>query len=134
MTSLFGTSWFLWAVGVAIGLPVLLVLLTEVQNSLARRGSALVRPLAITRIYILPLAALLILLVQASQVSADATPVRIVATVLSFVVLILLLSGLNATLFHGAPDGSWRSIRVRIKDRIYFARARRGYYAVPPVR
>lgn len=108
MTSLFGTSWFLWAVGVAIGLPVLLVLLTEVQNSLARRGSALVRPLAITRIYILPLAALLILLVQASQVSADATPVRIVATVLSFVVLILLLSGLNATLFHGAPDGSWR--------------------------
>jgi small-conductance mechanosensitive channel len=108
MTSLFETSWFLWAIGVAIGLPVLLVLLTEVQNSLARRGSALVRPLAITRIYILPLAALLILLVQASQVSPDATPVRIVATVLSFVVLILLLSGLNATLFHGAPDGSWR--------------------------
>ena len=32
------------------------------------------------------------------------------------------------------PDGSWRTIRVRIKDRNYFARARRGYYAAPPVR
>jgi Ca-activated chloride channel family protein len=29
------------------------------------------------------------------------------------------------------PDGQWRSIRVRIKNRDYFARARRGYYAVP---
>jgi VWFA-related protein len=30
-----------------------------------------------------------------------------------------------------APDGQWRSIRVRIKGRDYFARARRGYFAVP---
>lgn len=29
------------------------------------------------------------------------------------------------------PDGQWRSIRVRIKNRDYFARARRGYFAVP---
>jgi Ca-activated chloride channel family protein len=30
-----------------------------------------------------------------------------------------------------APDGSWREIRVRIKDRGYYTRARRGYYAIP---
>jgi Ca-activated chloride channel family protein len=29
------------------------------------------------------------------------------------------------------PDGGWREIRVRVKDRGYFTRARRGYYAVP---
>ena len=37
------------------------------------------------------------------------------------------------TLGYSAPrpsDGQWRSIRVRLKDRNYFARARRGYYAV----
>ena len=28
------------------------------------------------------------------------------------------------------PDGQWRSIRVRIRDKEYFARARRGYFAV----
>lgn len=27
------------------------------------------------------------------------------------------------------PDGQWRSIRVRIRDKEYFARARRGYFA-----
>ena len=30
------------------------------------------------------------------------------------------------------PDGSWRSIRVRVTNGKYFARARRGYYALPP--
>jgi Ca-activated chloride channel homolog len=33
-----------------------------------------------------------------------------------------------------APDGGWRTIRVRLKDRSYFARARRGYFAIPPAR
>ena len=33
---------------------------------------------------------------------------RIVSTVFGFVVLVLLLSGLNATLFQGAPEGTWR--------------------------
>jgi Ca-activated chloride channel family protein len=30
------------------------------------------------------------------------------------------------------PDGTWRAIRVRIRNGQYLARARRGYYAVPP--
>jgi small-conductance mechanosensitive channel len=102
------SSWFYWAVAVAIGLPVGLVILTELRAALTRRGSALARPVALVRNYILPLAALLLLLVKATEVSAEATPVRIVGTVLGFVLLVLVLSGLNATLFQGAPEGSWR--------------------------
>jgi Ca-activated chloride channel family protein len=30
------------------------------------------------------------------------------------------------------PDGTWRAIRVRVRNGQYLARARRGYYAVPP--
>jgi small-conductance mechanosensitive channel len=108
MTGALGTPWFYWAVGVAIGLPLLLVVLTELQNALAHRNSVLVRPVSLLRNYILPLGALLLLLVQATQISAKATPVRIVATALGFVVLVLVLSGLKATLFQGAPEGSWR--------------------------
>ncbi len=108
MSSVFSTPWFHWAILVAIGLPVLLVLLTELQNILVRRGSNLARPVSLIRIYILPLGALLILLVKAGDIPTEATPVRIVATVLGFVVLVLVLSGLNATLFQGAPEGSWR--------------------------
>jgi small-conductance mechanosensitive channel len=106
--SVLDTSWFYWALGVAIGLPVGLVVLTEARNALTRRGSGLARPVALVRNYILPLAALLALLVKANDVSAEATPVRLVATLLGFVVLVLLLSGLNATLFQGAPEDSWR--------------------------
>ena len=29
------------------------------------------------------------------------------------------------------PDGQWRAIRVRVRDKGFFARARRGYYALP---
>ena len=76
--------------------------------ALARRGSGLARPVGLVRNYILPLAALLLLLIKANEVSAEATPVRIVATVLGFVLLVLVLSGFNATLFQGAPEGSWR--------------------------
>ena len=54
---------------------------------MTRRGSALARPVGLVRNYILPLAALLLLLVKATQVSAEATPVRIVSTVFGFVVL-----------------------------------------------
>jgi small-conductance mechanosensitive channel len=108
MRSVLDAPWFYWAVGVAIGFPILLVMLTELQNALRRRDSSLTRPVYLLRTYILPLGALLILLVQAMQISGETTPVRLVATVFGFVVLVLLLSGLNATLFQGAPEGSWR--------------------------
>lgn len=108
MTSVLEAPWFYWAVGVAVGFPIALVMLTELQNALRRRNSFLVRPVNLLRTYILPLGALLLLLIGAIQVSGEATPVRIVSTVFFVVVLILLLSGLNATVFQGAPDGSWR--------------------------
>jgi small-conductance mechanosensitive channel len=108
VTRIVDSSWFYWALAVAIGLPIGLVVLTEVRVALARRGSALARPIGLVRNYILPLAALLLLLIKATEVSAEATPVRIVSTVLGFVLLVLVLSGLNATLFHDAPEGSWR--------------------------
>lgn len=108
MSSVLNAEWFYWALAVAIGLPVGLVVLTELHNTLARRGSYLTRPIGLLRNYILPLGALLILLVKGSDISAEATTVRVVATAFGFVVMILLLSGLNATLFQGAPEGSWR--------------------------
>ena len=108
MTSVFDAPWFYWAVGVAVGFPIALVALTELQNALRRRGSFLARPVHLLRNYILPLGGPADPAGQAMQVSGEATPVRVVATVFGFVVLVLLLSGLNATLFQGAPEGTWR--------------------------
>jgi small-conductance mechanosensitive channel len=102
------SGWFHWAVGLAIGLPVVLIGLTELHQVLARRQSALARPVNLLRNYLVPLTALLLLLVKVAQVPEQVTSVRMLATIFGFLVLVLLLSGLNATLFEGAPQGSWR--------------------------
>ena len=106
--SIVTAPWFYWALILAIGMPTTLVLLTELHNSLNRRGSAMAKPVGLLRNYVLPLGAVLLLIVQTSDISAQTTGVRIVTTVLGFLVLLMLLAGLNATLFQGAPEGSWR--------------------------
>lgn len=106
--NIFGASWFYWAVSVALGLPVLIVILTELQHTLRRRGSHLARQISLLRNYLLPLGALLLLIVNSEGVPAHDNAVRILTTVFGFLVLVLLLSGLNATVFAAAPQGSWR--------------------------
>ncbi len=107
--NVFHTSWFYWAVGIAVGFPVGLILLTELHRTLVRRNSHLARQVSLLRNYLLPLGALLLLLVKASQIPARDGPVRILTTVFGFLVLVLLLSALNATVFEGAPEDSWRN-------------------------
>ena len=104
----FSSSWFYWAIGIAVGLPVGLIVLTELQHTLVRRHSRLARQVGLLRNFLLPLGALLLLLVKASQIPAEETPVRMLTTVFGFLVVVLLLSGLNATVFEGAPEESWR--------------------------
>ena len=108
MSDLLNSSWFYWAVGVALGLPVTLIVLTEWQQALTRKGSVIARPVSLLRNYLLPVGALLLLLVKATEIPAHETPVKVVATLFGFVVMVLLLSGVNATLFQAAPEGTWR--------------------------
>lgn len=100
--------WFYWSIIIAVGLPTVLVLLTELQHGLSRRGSFLARPVGLLRTFIVPLGALLLLLTQTTNVSVDATPIRILSTVLGVLVLIMVLSGVSGTVFNSAPTGSWR--------------------------
>lgn len=104
----FDSSSFYWAAGVVFGLPLVLIVLTEWQQSLGRKNSPLARPVFLLRSYLIPLGALLVLLVNVARMPAQFTSVRVLATVFGFVLLVLLLSGLNATVFEGAPQGSWR--------------------------
>lgn len=108
MPSVLAAPWFYWAIGIAIGLPVLLIALTEWQHSLRRRGSALIGPVSLLRNYLLPLGALLVAMIGATQMPAGSTPVRIISTLVATVVLLLMLSGIKASLFASAPETSWR--------------------------
>lgn len=104
----FTAPWFYWSIIIAAGLPTVLVLLTEVQHALSRRGSVLARPVGLLRIFIVPLGALLLLLTQTTSISVEATPMRILSTVLGVLILIMVLSGVSARVFDSAPAGTWR--------------------------
>ena len=108
------SSWFYWVIAIAIGLPVGLIILTEWHRSLVRRRSPLTKPVALLRNYILPVAAVLLVMVKVAIVPVRDMPLRIVATVLVFLLLLLMLSGLSDTVFGAAPEGSWRNRMPRI--------------------
>jgi small-conductance mechanosensitive channel len=108
MSSVISDPWFYWAVGIAIGLPLALIALTEWQHNLRRRGSTLLGPVTLLRNLLLPLAALLAVMLGATQMPAKSTPVRIVGTLVAIAILILLLSGIRNSLFAAAPATSWR--------------------------
>ena len=111
MPEFWNQPWFGWAVAIVIGLPVLLIVLTEVHATLERRGSAATRPVLLLRNLVLPLGAILGLVALVSPVVPDPsefTWTRVVATVFGFVVIIALLSGVNVVLFSNARPGTWR--------------------------
>lgn len=113
MSSLTAQPWFWPALAVVVGLPVALLILNEVQGVLVRRGSAYAKPIGLLRNWLLPAAAVYLLIDQLNhggqQAVEHATWAKIAATVVGFVIMLVLLSGANAALFGAASAGSWRS-------------------------
>lgn len=106
--NLFAESWTWWAIALAVGVPVLLVVLTELLGFLARRNSPAAAPVRLLRNWVVPVGALFGLLAFAIQSPADQVWVRVVATVFGFLVILLILSSFNVALFANAKVGSWR--------------------------
>jgi small-conductance mechanosensitive channel/CRP-like cAMP-binding protein len=110
VTSFWQQSWFWPAVVVIVGLPIVLLVLTELQSSLQRRNNPLHKIVGLLRNAVVPLIAVLILSVQVTQAVQPKQPVvsQIIATVLGFLVIVFVLNGLNIALFTNAREGSWR--------------------------
>lgn len=101
-------GWIWGAVALAVGVPILLVVLTEILAALQRRGSPAAGPVRLLRNWILPVAALFGLLAFALRSEAEHVWTRVVATVLGFLVILLILSAFNVALFGSAKEGSWQ--------------------------
>ena len=111
MSTLTSAPWFWPALFVVVGLPMALLILNEVNTVLVRRGSAYAKPVALLRNWLLPVAALYLLVDQlnhSADSSAHATWTKIAATMVGFLIMLLVLSGANAALFGEARSGSWR--------------------------
>ena len=108
MGALTGQSWFWPALVVVVGLPLALLTLSELHSALARRQSSYARPVALLRNWLLPAFAAYLLLQQLEAADADPTWSKVAATLVGFLIMLLLLSGANAALFGEARTGSWR--------------------------
>ncbi|MGI9125597.1 MAG: mechanosensitive ion channel domain-containing protein, partial [Mycobacterium sp.] len=112
MSTLTGQPWFWPALAVVIGLPIALLILNEAHGVLVRKGSAYARPVALLRNWLLPAAAVYLLIDELNHgdhTVGHATWTKVAATVVGFVIMLILLSGANAALFGEARPGSWRS-------------------------
>lgn len=112
--NIFSQPWFAWAVGLAVGLPLLLLVLGEVVVRLQQRNSPLVEPLHNLRTYLLPAAALALLLQNVAGFDRDTLGVRLATTLFWIVAIIFVLSLVNALVFDTAEEDSWRSKVPRI--------------------
>ena len=108
MAAAFQQGWAWWLIGLAVGVPVLLVVLTELLGALRRRNNPMAKPVALLRNAVIPAGALFALLQFAIQSPAEYVWVRVAATIFGFLVVLLVLSAFNVMLFANAAEGSWR--------------------------
>ena len=110
MRNVWEQPWFWPVLAVVVGLPVVLLILTELQSSLVRRGKPSAKLVNLLKNFVLPSAAILILVSQVtiSVDSEDFTWTRIIATVFGFLVILFVLNTVNLTLFTNARRGTWR--------------------------
>jgi small-conductance mechanosensitive channel len=102
--------WFVPAIIVIVGLPIVMIVLTELHGALVRNGAHGTRVVLLLRNFVAPTGALLLLLAQTADVGSPTVNwVRIVATIFGFLVILALLGGLNLVIFETAKTGSWRS-------------------------
>ena len=108
IAELFGEAWFLWSVGLILGFQLLVVVLGEVAQRQARRGSARAGITRLLRNVLIPLLVLLLFARHVVGLSSGATTVRLLETALWIAALFAALSALNVFVFREAEEGSWR--------------------------
>lgn len=101
-------GWIWWAAALAVGVPIVLIVVTEIIGALSRRHHPAVKPLRFFRNWVVPVAALLALFAFAFRSPVDQVWVRVVATLLGFLLILLVLSSFDVALFAQAKTGSWR--------------------------
>ena len=98
-----------WTLGVILGLPLILLSLTEAIVRLHRRGSPIESPLRVVRNLLVPALAAYVLLAHMAEFDSRSFPLQVVLTLAWIFGLHAAFSFLNVALFAGAHKGSWRA-------------------------
>lgn len=108
MNDIVSQPWFWPAVIVSVGLPLLLIGLTELHGALSRRGSRAAPIVAMVRNYLVPVAGVLVLISQPGAWEGEGTWPRVIWTVFGLLVIVVVINAINHLVFHRAEKGSWR--------------------------
>jgi small-conductance mechanosensitive channel len=111
LTDIATEPWFWPAVSVIVGLPIALLVLGEIHTAMVRRGSPGTRIVLLIRNVLVPLGAIIILFTQIPQEAGNVefTWPKVAATAFGFVLILVLLNGLNLAVFVTAKQGTWRN-------------------------
>lgn len=108
MSDIVSQPWFWPAVIVSVGLPLVLIALTELANMLVRRGSRAAPIVVMVRNYLVPLAGVLVLLAQPGAWEGSGTWPRVIWTIFGLLVIVVTVNAVNHLVFNRAEKGSWR--------------------------
>ena len=97
-----------WAIALAVGLLLALIVATELGFSLARRGHPAMMWMRRTRIWVLPAVAGVIYLRAVLGLPSENVWVRVATTATWVAFVIVALGAANAVVFEGAAVGSWQ--------------------------
>jgi len=98
-----------WVLLLVIGFPLALLVLGELVVDLEARKNAIANPLRLLRNWVLPSAALFILLFQVLSLPKTSSPVRFAETLLWITIIYSALTLLNVIFFESADAESWQA-------------------------
>jgi small-conductance mechanosensitive channel len=108
MADIVSQPWFWPAVIVSVGLPLVLIGLTEMHNAMARRGSRAAPIVLMVRNYLVPVAGILVLLSQPGAWEGEGTWPKVIWTIFGLLVIVVTINAINHLVFHRGEKGSWR--------------------------
>ena len=109
--NLFGynTGVVAWSIAIAVGFPLVIILLGIWRTALRQRNSPLASVARQVQNLLVPTIVIFLFLVYVAGAAPDATPSRLLLTIALLSGLYVLLAFVAEVVFGAAPEGTWRS-------------------------
>jgi small-conductance mechanosensitive channel/CRP-like cAMP-binding protein len=108
-TSNWHETWFIWAIALGFGFPLLTLILEELIGQLKRRKHPFAATLQLVKNLVLPTFVLLIFVRDVFKLDQQGSLAKILATLFWISVINIALSLINLLLFEQAAQDSWQS-------------------------
>lgn len=103
------SEWFLIGVALAIGIPVLVIILNEISDGNKKKSRQFARPIRSLKNIVLPFGAALLILTQMLDFERSSTTIKILETALWILIINVLIAVINSFFIQEDNDGNFKS-------------------------